>query len=85
MEKDQSVCKKCGAPIKWVKTKNNRSMPVDIGRKVLVTDAGSVVRGFNPHWATCPHADDFRKADRKSYVPLTHHQINQRKVFKNGK
>ena len=52
-------CKGCGAEIEWVKTSNNRSMPVNpeyievdpsgIPHDVIVTDDGQVVRGCQVH------------------------------------
>lgn len=40
-------CKACGAPIIWEQTKSGKWTPKDL-------DGG-------PHWATCPHAKQFKK------------------------
>ena len=49
-----SICKGCGAPIIWIKTKSGRAMPCDekplkfyrnrYGTETLVTDKGEVVK-----------------------------------------
>lgn len=54
-------CRSCGAPIEWVKTPQGRWMPVNPGERVVVTAKGEVVRGCEPHWATCPHAEHWRR------------------------
>jgi len=43
-------CKGCGASIEWWVTPRNKKIPMDFGTA-------------NPHWMTCPNANDFR--DRK--------------------
>ena len=59
-------CKGCGADILWIKTKKNKSTPVDAQEiTIYVTGTQSVVRGHQPHWATCPKADNFRKGGKK--------------------
>jgi len=45
---DLAVCKSCGAPIYWVKTKNGKRMPVNAKRPTS-------------HFATCPQANRWRK------------------------
>jgi hypothetical protein len=44
-----SACKACGMPIYWIKTKNNKQMPV--------TDEAI------SHFANCPQAANFRHSD----------------------
>ena len=56
-----STCSKCNAKIEWIKTEKGRQMPVDLEPVTVVTKEGKTVRGYIPHWATCPNADDFRK------------------------
>lgn len=56
-----SNCKACGAPIVWMKTRNNKNIPVD---RHTVRDLEAEV--FDPatmiaHFASCPKAADFRK------------------------
>jgi hypothetical protein len=41
-------CRGCGAGIAWYLTPKGKRMPLD-------------ERTFEPHWATCPKAKDFRK------------------------
>lgn len=57
----RSVCWGCGTLIKWLKTKKGKAMPVELSEKVIVTEAGEVVRGYESHFATCPEADRFRR------------------------
>ncbi len=49
-----TVCKSCGAEIKWILTFSGKAMPVDPepihfyageGKEVFVTDSGAVVHG----------------------------------------
>jgi hypothetical protein len=40
-------CRGCGAEIFWAKTPRGKRMPFD-------------ARTFEPHWATCPQAKEFR-------------------------
>lgn len=54
-----AICESCGTEIKWVKTPNGRSIPVNleyievdpkgIQHNTIVTDAGRVVRGSQVH------------------------------------
>lgn len=43
-----TCCRSCGAPIRWTVTATGRRTPVDPDGQ--------------PHWATCPHADQHRRA-----------------------
>lgn len=78
-----SFCKKCGAPIVWLRTPRGKMMPADAalracrenpqGKNYVVNELGEVIKcdlQFDgeptgmarlPHWATCPHADEFRR------------------------
>lgn len=51
----------CGVYIEWVKTTAGKSMPVDPAGVTIVTKEGETVRGYIPHWATCPKANQFKK------------------------
>ncbi len=72
-------CSSCGAPILWIKTPKDKSMPLDATPdpkgNVVIRDGLAVVltldeiaklldgkRRFMPHWATCEHAAQHRKA-----------------------
>ena len=54
-------CKKCKAKIRWIKTKKGKWMPVDSKEITIVTIVGEIQKGYIPHWATCPNAEEFRK------------------------
>lgn len=41
-------CRGCGAAIEWWVTPKGKKIPMDHGTA-------------NPHWASCPNAQDFRK------------------------
>jgi hypothetical protein len=43
-------CRGCGAMIAWYHTPTGKTIPLD--------DAT-----FEPHWATCPKADEFRRKE----------------------
>lgn len=55
-------CKSCGKPIKWITTRNKKSMPVDPGVTTVITKDGVTVQGSRPHWATCTDAEAHRQA-----------------------
>ena len=69
-------CRSCGAPIRWVHTTAGKSMPLnaqpDATGNVVMVDGLAVVSPeptlteepgdrFMPHWATCPHAERWKK------------------------
>lgn len=56
-----SVCKKCGIYIEWIKTEKGKDMPVDPALVTIITEQGKTIKGFIPHWITCPQANFFRK------------------------
>jgi len=41
-------CRRCYADIEWWETPKDRKIPLDAGT-------------FEPHWSTCPYADEFRR------------------------
>lgn len=55
-----SKCRSCGAPIIWLKL-NGRPHPCETKQLVIVTDRGDLARGHESHFATCPHAKDWRQ------------------------
>lgn len=55
------VCRACGVYIEWIKTKAGAMMPVDPALITIITEDGEMKKGFIPHWATCPHAEYFKK------------------------
>lgn len=71
-------CSSCGAAIQWIKTKNDKSMPVDVAETECGNCSGSgFVAGGEcdkcggsgrvrlSHFATCPNADKHRKPRAK--------------------
>jgi hypothetical protein len=70
-----SVCSSCGAPIRWLRTKDRANMPADAAPlKVLVAtglmttdDQGRSVpefevrTGFGSHFSSCPFAAQHRR------------------------
>lgn len=71
-----STCRSCGAPLIWAETPNGKLMPLDAkptatgrwaivkGEKKahLVSRAADATEGLDSHYATCPHAGQWRKA-----------------------
>lgn len=56
-----AICKSCGTEIEFVRTKNEKRMPVSGKYMTVVTDNGEVVSGRESHFATCPGAAEHRK------------------------
>lgn len=66
-------CRSCDAPIKWVRTRAGKDMPVDATpTKLMVSVRVPVALGtlqetfevrdcYMPHFATCPDAERWRK------------------------
>ena len=63
-------CKSCGESLQFFRTVNGGWMPVNVRpgmSTTTITPQGEVqrhrepVRGFIPHWITCPDAKRFRK------------------------
>lgn len=45
---NKAKCSGCGADIEWWLTPRQKHMPLDAGT-------------MEPHWSTCPKAEDFRR------------------------
>ena len=61
-----SICKKCKAPVKWIKTEKGKNMILDAKpsrRYVLdeMLEHGKFVNTYMPHFASCKYVDEFRK------------------------
>lgn len=56
-----SHCKKCGAPLLWVKTTRGANAPLDAVMIVGIDADGVSHRVYLNHFSTCPHADDVRR------------------------
>ena len=54
----------CRRPIKWIFTKARKWVPVDPKEVTIVTAEGEYLKGWIPHYATCPDAAEFRRANR---------------------
>lgn len=57
-------CRSCGHPIVWIVTGSGRRMPVDAVRALnrrLDDDTELPPGRGESHFATCPHANDWRK------------------------
>lgn len=64
-----SECKSCQAPILWSTSKNGKPMPLDGDpetRAIIspATGRSHLVATYKPHWASCPHADQWKKSKR---------------------
>ena len=66
-QQEKQTCRRCNEPIKFIKTKNGKFMPVNLDKKLFVTEDGYVNKGYESHFATCPFADEFRKKDNSNY------------------
>ena len=49
---DISACRKCGKSIIWGKTRNGKSIPIDVPEEGEVS-----AEVYVSHFATCPHWD----------------------------
>lgn len=76
MRGTESVCRSCGAQIRWHRTERGTRMPVDAqphrdgnirideNDVARVTDPGLTLLAeplYRSHFASCPHADQHRK------------------------
>lgn len=58
-------CTRCGAQIKWVKSKPKDGSPgswcpLEMRPLQVMSDDGTMHRGRESHYASCPYAQDFR-------------------------
>lgn len=72
----RSRCRSCDAPIIWTVTEKGKKMPVDAGPidggdfdladgdPPTAVFVGSPHGSYSSHFATCDHADSWRKKDR---------------------
>jgi hypothetical protein len=66
-------CRSCNREIDWVKTRNGKNMPIDIGQRLggnvvigedgvaSVTTPHPDLMGYVSHFTTCPDADEHRR------------------------
>ena len=55
------LCKKCGAPLLWVKTPNGANAPLDPVMIAGLDADGVAHRIYLNHFSTCPKADEVRR------------------------
>lgn len=67
MKQKGARCKKCNKPITWLRTRENKWMPVD--GHIRVSDGYWDMRMGN-HWSTCVHAEDVKAPREPEPVPL---------------
>lgn len=66
-----SVCKSCGAAIKWITTPAGKTMPLDDKPRTMFLIDGDALNSLNPsarpvqvresHFSTCPQASEHRR------------------------
>ena len=54
-------CRSCGAEVIWTTTTSGKVIPLDPKTYTVVTPVGTTVTGRQSHFATCPHAKQWRK------------------------
>jgi hypothetical protein len=70
-----SRCGSCGAPVLWARTETGKAIPLDAvpterGNLVLADGVVHVARilghspQYVPHFATCPHAGQWRRGGK---------------------
>ena len=59
-----SRCKSCNREIVWIKMKSGKAMPVDVPALTVITEDGDTIKAYTSHFATCPNANQHRKAAR---------------------
>ncbi len=61
---EPGTCRGCGARIGWLKTVAGRPMCVNLTKQTIVAntpEGAKIINGYEPHWATCPNAGDFKR------------------------
>ena len=64
-----SKCRACNAEIMWQETKNGKKMPINADDR------------HTPHWATCPHADRFKKAKKQNDKIIEQMRAEKKKEY----
>ena len=54
------TCKKCNAPIVWIRTPAGKPMPCNADLVEYHAGDWPDYEDIIPHWATCPFSDSFR-------------------------
>lgn len=56
---EAGACRSCGAPVWWVQTTDKRL--ILNAQRVSVWLGGTWTKGWQSHFDTCPHAEQWRK------------------------
>jgi len=59
----KTKCKRCGAPIQFIKNPNGKYHVCETLKLTIITSGCKVVSGYESHFAHCPHAKEFRKVN----------------------
>lgn len=75
-------CRSCGKEILWLKTDSGKYIPVDAD-SVAEYDKMKGIITFNPqtmkiHFATCPHANGWRKNENKKETAEAYRRVMER-------
>ena len=62
----QQTCRSCGAPIRWLRTRSLKNMPVDDPTGQILPTAFFDPKVHVSHFATCPNAERHRKPREKA-------------------
>ena len=57
-------CRACGKETQFIKSAKGKPIPCEVEKTKVVTAAGNVMIGFEPHWGNCTDPDKFRE-DKK--------------------
>jgi hypothetical protein len=64
-----TICKSCGAKIRFVEMASGKKMPIEENVKNIVAKFGEkwkTITGYESHFANCPGADLHRKPNLQS-------------------
>ena len=62
------ICKFCPMDLVWRKTKNDKPMPLEVGKVSIMDKHGQVHSGELVHWGRCPGSDQVRKPKENSPI-----------------
>ena len=63
------LCKKCGAPLLWIKTSSGANAPLDAVMIAGIDADGVAHRIYLNHFSTCPKADEVRREKNAADTP----------------
>lgn len=86
-ESKTSECSSCGAEIRWMKTRNDKNIPVDVpafedpNRDFILDATLYDKQTMKTHFETCPQADKHRgQAQRQETPPSADASINAKRL-----